>query len=184
LALAFSTHTTIRTQNDCACREASHTSHGDRKLPVGTETDPGGAGKVGRHGLRQNRREVTCEASIEESRRRDGAIFLPRMPAKSGPATSSASRRSSSGQAMPFSSFITPVAKSCMSEPRVIRPASGRDSKSSRLAVGIVSRRAFLCMTATAATERLSIAGSANWASHRSALRSDRPRPTPSRSGG
>ena len=83
-----------------------------------------------------------------------------------------------------FSSFIAPVAKSCMSEPRVTRQASGRDSKSSRLAVGIVSCRAFSCMTATAATERPSIAGSTTSASHRSALRSDRTRPTPSRSGG
>ena len=83
----------------------------------------------------------SCEASVEESHRPAGAIFSPRMPVKSGPATSSAFRRSSSGQSMSFSSFITPVGKSCMSEPHAIRQASGRNSKSSRLAVGVVSHR-------------------------------------------
>ena len=58
LALAFSTQRTIGTKNHSAGREASNSSHGDRELPVGTETYPGGVGKIGHHGLRQDRREV------------------------------------------------------------------------------------------------------------------------------
>ncbi len=58
LALAFSMQRTIRTTNNSAGREASHSSHGGRELSVGTETYPGGAGKIGRQCLRQDRREV------------------------------------------------------------------------------------------------------------------------------
>ena len=58
LALAFSTQRTIGTKKHSAGREASHSSHGGRELPVGTEAYPGGAGKIGLHGLRQDRREV------------------------------------------------------------------------------------------------------------------------------
>ena len=58
LALAFSTQRTIGTKNNSVGREASHSSHGGRELPVGTEAYPGGAGKIGVHGLRQDRREV------------------------------------------------------------------------------------------------------------------------------
>ncbi len=58
LALAFPAQKTIGTKNYSVGREASHSSHGDRELPVGTETYSGGAGKIGRHCLREDRREV------------------------------------------------------------------------------------------------------------------------------
>lgn len=78
---------------------------------------------------------------------------------KSGPVTSSASRQSSSGRSMSFSSFIMPVGKSFMSEPLVTRPASGPGGKSSRPAVGIVYHRVLSSMTATAVTVRLLTSG-------------------------
>ncbi len=50
LALAFSAQSTIGTKIHSVGREASHSSHGDRERPVGTETYPGGVGKIGHGG--------------------------------------------------------------------------------------------------------------------------------------
>ena len=51
LALAVATARPTGPQADFAGGEGAHSSHGDRKRPVGTETYPGGAGKVGIQGI-------------------------------------------------------------------------------------------------------------------------------------
>ena len=57
----------VRPEADFAGAEGAHSSHGDRERPVGTETYPGGAGKVGIQGIREDCRQVHARPPLRNS---------------------------------------------------------------------------------------------------------------------
>lgn len=58
VALAVTSARTSGPQSDFAGSQSTHPSPGGRKRPVGTETDPGGAGQAGLQGVGEDRRQV------------------------------------------------------------------------------------------------------------------------------